>query len=124
MTGKEKTFFRMCIKLVLCGQWTVKEVMDLVQDMISYDECIVYLRSWEQLGFFSSTWTSYTGWFSGNLYSPIFKHLLTSTILSQTVYISYICICTKLFQTLNNQYIHSQAPIVPTRDDNQDTCAS
>ena len=67
MTGKEKTFFRMCIKLVLCGQWTVKEVMDLVQDMISYDECIVYLRSWEQLGFFSSTWTSYTGWFSGNL---------------------------------------------------------
>ena len=67
MTGKEKTFFRMCIKLVLCGQWTVKDVMDLVQDMISYDECIVYLRSWEQLGFFSSTWTSYTGWFSGNL---------------------------------------------------------
>ena len=28
MTGKEKTFFRMCIKLVLCGQWTVKEVME------------------------------------------------------------------------------------------------
>ena len=61
MTGKEKTFFRMCIKLVLCGQWTVKEVMDLVQDMISYDECIVYLRSWERLGLYTSTWMTYTG---------------------------------------------------------------
>lgn len=67
MTGKEKTFFRICIKLVLCGQWTVKEVMDLVQDMISYDECIVYLRSWERLGLYTSTWMTYTGWFSGNL---------------------------------------------------------
>lgn len=24
-------------------------------------------ESGEQLGFFSSTWTAYTGWFSGNL---------------------------------------------------------
>lgn len=46
MTGKEKTFFRMCIKLVLCGQWTVKEVMDMLQDSIDYDECVDYLRKW------------------------------------------------------------------------------
>lgn len=57
----------MCIKFVLCGLWTIKEVMDMLQDSIDYDECVDYLRKWEQLGFFSSTWTSYTGWFSGNL---------------------------------------------------------
>ena len=67
MSGKEKAFFRMCIKFVLCDLWTVKEVMDLVQDMISYDECVVYLRKWEQLGLYNSTWSTHTGWFSGNL---------------------------------------------------------
>lgn len=67
MTNKEKAFFRMCIKFVLCDLWTVKEVMDLVQDIISYDECIEYLRKWERLGLYNSTWTTNTGWFSGNL---------------------------------------------------------
>ena len=46
MTGKEKTFFRMCIKFVLCGLWTIKEVMDMLQDSIDYDECVDYLRKW------------------------------------------------------------------------------
>lgn len=42
----------MCIKFVLCGLWTIKEVMDMLQDSIDYDECVDYLRKWEQLGFF------------------------------------------------------------------------
>lgn len=39
MTDKEKTFFRMCIRFVLCDLWTVREVIDLVQDSISESEC-------------------------------------------------------------------------------------
>ena len=46
MTGKEKTLFRMCIKFVLCVLWTIKEVMDMLQDSIDYDECVDYLRKW------------------------------------------------------------------------------
>ena len=67
MTDKEKTFFRMCIKFVLCDLWTVREVIDLVQDSISESECHSYLSKWEQLGLYRSNWKIDAGIFTGNL---------------------------------------------------------
>lgn len=67
MTDKEKTFFRMCIRFVLCDLWTVREVIDLVQDSISESECHSYLSKWEQLGLYRSNWKIDAGAFTGNL---------------------------------------------------------
>ena len=67
MTVKEKTFFRMCIKFVLCDLWTVREVIDLVHDSIPESECHSYLSKWEQLGLYKSNLKIDAGVFTGNL---------------------------------------------------------
>ena len=67
MTAKEKTFFRMCIRFVLCDLWTVREVMDLVQDSIPESECHSYLSKWEQLGLYTSSRKIDAGVFTCNL---------------------------------------------------------
>ena len=67
MTDKEKTFFRMCIRFVVCDLCTVREVIDLVQDSIPESECHSYLSKWEQLGLYRSNWKIDAGVFTGNL---------------------------------------------------------
>lgn len=76
MDKEEKTLFKACYLLTVSNMWTIREVINMLRDVIPKDKSWAYLRKWKEIGFYSYSSSIDLGWINSHSIPSEYQDLM------------------------------------------------